>query len=107
MNSDKVHSWGVKVFTRAGISGVVYDIDIYTRQGTVAVCTMGQGGYVELCLAQNIPKIINYRVFFDNFYTFFEFIENLRDEYEIDSCGVIRSNRLGEAVLSSDSKTKK
>ncbi|KAK2703429.1 hypothetical protein QYM36_018107, partial [Artemia franciscana] len=47
---DKPNSWGVKVFTRAGISGIVCDIEVYTGKGSVEISELGQGTGVVLWL---------------------------------------------------------
>ena len=104
---DKPHSWGVKVFTRAGISGIVYDIEIYTGKGAVEISELGQGTDVVLRLVENLPRFMNLKLFFDNFYTGIDLIHKLRVEYGIESCGTIRSNRMRGAVLDTDANMKK
>ncbi|KAK2701538.1 hypothetical protein QYM36_019816, partial [Artemia franciscana] len=104
---DKPHSWGVKVFTRAGISGIVYDIEIYTGKGAVEISELGQGTDVVLRLVENLPRFMNFKLFFDNFYTGIDLIHKLRVEYGIESCGTIRSNRMWGAVLDTDANMKK
>ncbi|KAG1924718.1 hypothetical protein F2P79_025976 [Pimephales promelas] len=32
---NKPHKWGIKVVTRAGVTGLVYDFEVYTGKGTV------------------------------------------------------------------------
>ncbi|KAK2726139.1 hypothetical protein QYM36_000557 [Artemia franciscana] len=83
---DKSHSSGVKVFTRAGISGIVYDIEIYTGKGAVEISELGQGTDVVLRLVENLPRFMNFKLFFINFYTGIDLIHKLRDEYGIESC---------------------
>ncbi|KAK2704220.1 hypothetical protein QYM36_017518 [Artemia franciscana] len=104
---DKPHSWGVKVFTRASISGIVYDIEIYTGKGAVEISELGQGTDVVLRLVENLPRFMNFKLFFDNFYTGIDLIHKLRVEYGIESCGTIRSNRMRGAVLDTDANMKK
>ncbi|KAK2701558.1 hypothetical protein QYM36_019798 [Artemia franciscana] len=104
---DKPHSWGVKVFTRAGISGIVYDIEIYTGKGAVEISELGQGTDVVLRLVENLPRFMNFKLFFANFYTGIDLIHKLRVEYGIESCGTIRSDRMRGAVLDTDANMKK
>ncbi|KAK2719757.1 hypothetical protein QYM36_005286 [Artemia franciscana] len=104
---DNPHSWGVKVFTRAGISGIVYDIDIYTGKGAVEISELGQGTDVVLRLIENLPRFMNLKLFFDYFYTGIDLIHKLRVEYGIESCDTIRSNRMRGAVLDTDANMKK
>ncbi|KAK2702884.1 hypothetical protein QYM36_018532 [Artemia franciscana] len=104
---DKPHSWGVKVFTGAGISGIVYDIEIYTGKGAVEISELGQGTDVVLRLVENLPRFMNFKLFFDNFYTGIDLIHKLRVEYGTESCGTIRSNRMRGAVLDTNAYMKK
>ncbi|KAK2701713.1 hypothetical protein QYM36_019646 [Artemia franciscana] len=50
---------------------------------------------------------MNFKLFFDNFYTDIDLIHKLRVEYGIESCGTIRSNRMRGAVLDTDANMKK
>ncbi|KAK2706353.1 hypothetical protein QYM36_016404 [Artemia franciscana] len=74
---DKPHSWGVKVFTRAGISGIVYDTEISTGKRAIEIFELGQGTDVVLPLVENLPKFMNFKLFFDNFYTGINLIHKL------------------------------
>ncbi|KAK2701504.1 hypothetical protein QYM36_019850 [Artemia franciscana] len=73
-----------EVFTRAGISGIVYDIEIYTGKGAVEISELGQGTDVVLRLVENLPRFMNFKLFFDNFYTGIDLIHKLRVEYGIE-----------------------
>ncbi|KAK2717833.1 hypothetical protein QYM36_006589, partial [Artemia franciscana] len=45
---NKPYKWGLKVFTRAGSSGSMYDIEIYQVRGTVQAGPFGLGGDVVM-----------------------------------------------------------
>ena len=64
---DKPHSWGVKVFTRAGVSGIVYDLEIYTGKGSVLASPLGLGADVVLRLIANVPRRMTFKLQIDNF----------------------------------------
>ena len=104
---DKPHLWGVKVFTRASISRIVYDIEIYKGKGAVEISELGQGTDVVLWLVENLPRFMNFKLFFDNFYTGINLIHKLQVEYGIKSCGTIRSNRMRGTVLDTNANMKK
>ncbi|KAK2701227.1 hypothetical protein QYM36_020103 [Artemia franciscana] len=87
--------------------GIVYDIEIYTGKGAVEISELGQGTDVVLRLVENLPRFMNFKLFFDNFYTGIDLIHKLRVEYGIESCGTIRSNRMRGAVLDTDANMKK
>ena len=64
------HKWGIKVFTRAGVCGIVYDFELYTGKGTVVNGSgLGVGGEVVVRLLRDIPNGLNYKCFFDNWFT--------------------------------------
>ena len=51
----KPHPWGFKIWGKAGISGMLYDFDVY--QGGDGKCTqLGQGGDVVIKLTSTIVK---------------------------------------------------
>ncbi|KAK2703984.1 hypothetical protein QYM36_017697 [Artemia franciscana] len=104
---DKPHSWGVRIFTRAGISGIVCDTEIYTGKGAVEISELGQGDDFVLRFLENVPRFMNFKLSFDNFYTGIDLIYKLRVEYGIESCGKIHSNRIRGAVLNTDTNMKK
>jgi len=68
---NKPHKWGIKVFTRADVLGIVYDFEIYTGKGTMTnERRLGIGGEVALrLLMREIPKGMNYKWFFEKCFT--------------------------------------
>lgn len=96
----KPKKWGIKLFVRAGVSGLVYDFLPYGGEDTFRFCSfteyensLGLGAKVVLALCKTIKKKPA-NVYFDNFFTSLELIHFLREEYGIFSLGTIRANRL-------------
>uniref|UniRef100_A0AAY4B9J0 PiggyBac transposable element-derived protein domain-containing protein n=1 Tax=Denticeps clupeoides TaxID=299321 RepID=A0AAY4B9J0_9TELE len=76
---NKPKKWGIKVFTRAGVTGLVYDFEVYTGKGTVTnERGLGVAGEVVLSLVSEVPKGLNYKCFFDNWFTSPELILELK-----------------------------
>lgn len=96
----KPKKWGIKLFVRAGVSGLVYDFIPYGGEDTFRFCSfseyensLGLGAKVVLALCKTIQKKPA-NVYFDNFFTSLELIHYLREEYGLFSLGTVRSNRL-------------
>uniref|UniRef100_UPI00358E218E piggyBac transposable element-derived protein 3-like n=1 Tax=Myxine glutinosa TaxID=7769 RepID=UPI00358E218E len=99
---NKPHKWGIKVFTRAGVSGINYDFEIYTGKGTVAnERGLGVGGEVVLRLLAEIPKGLNYKCFFNNWFTSPELLVELK-KMGILAVATINRNRLRGCVHKTD-----
>ncbi|XP_049786255.1 piggyBac transposable element-derived protein 2-like [Schistocerca cancellata] len=103
----KPHKWGIKVFARAGSSGIVYDFEIYQGKGTVHNDTgLGISGYIVIRLVEGLPKYKNFKVFTDNWFTSYNLISALKN-YGILDVGTVRSTRLQGCNLKADSELKK
>ena len=99
---------GFKLFTRAGVSGIVYDFIANAGKSTFrpddftdAEMKLGQGAQVVLTLCRSIPDPRNSKVYFDNFFTSFELISHLRSA-EIYAIGTMRQNRLRNVEMKND-----
>ncbi|XP_054087559.1 piggyBac transposable element-derived protein 4-like isoform X2 [Zeugodacus cucurbitae] len=68
-NPAKPHKWGLKMFTRAGTSGLVYDFTLYVGEGTCQSYGLGLSSDIVLYLAKTIPKHKNFKLYFDNWFT--------------------------------------
>ena len=53
---NKPHKWGFKMFTRAGVSGIIYDFTLYIGEGTCKSFGLGISSDIILDLASNIPE---------------------------------------------------
>ena len=90
----KPNKWGFKVWARAGISGIIYDFEIYTgKENDKKTGDFGATGNLVLRLCKGIPHNQGYKVFFDNLFTSIELIKELKSR-GIWSAGTIRANRL-------------
>ncbi|KAK7135513.1 hypothetical protein R3I94_014246 [Phoxinus phoxinus] len=104
---NKPHKWGIKVFTRAGVTGLVYDFEVYTGKGTVTnERGLGVAGEVVLRLVSEVPKGLNYKCFFDNWFTSPELIVELK-KMGILTVATIKRNRLRGCTLKSDKELSK
>lgn len=62
----KPHKWGYKVFTRAGVSGIMHDFIIYEGKGTAHDNGFGISGDLVIDLVKDLPENRNHQLFFDN-----------------------------------------
>lgn len=105
-NPAKPHKWGFKMFTRAGSSGMVYDFALYVGEGTCPSYGLGISSDIVLYLASTMPKLLNYKLYFDNWFTSISLMMALK-EMGIFSTGTVRQNRVGNCDLLSEKELKK
>nr|CAH7759880.1 unnamed protein product [Callosobruchus chinensis] len=105
----KPKKWGFKMFVRAGVSGIVYDFLMYAGSTTFNNVTfseqeegLGSSGKVVAHLCKTIPHPETSIVYFDNWFCSLELITLLKNSYNINSLGTIRSNRLRNCTLEND-----
>lgn len=113
-------SHGLKIWARCGVSGYTYQIELCTGSqkqparssrstvqrdvastsaGQVSAANVGVGGDVVLRLCEDLPA--HSRVYFDNFFTSFALLKELR-ERQLWAAGTIRGNRLNRCPIESD-----
>lgn len=98
----KPKKWGFKVMARCGVSGITYDFCLYDGKGPSVQQSCGyQSGDFVMKLCETLPKGHNFKVYFDNWFTFLELQLKLRS-LGIWSVGTVRSNRLRGCTLKSD-----
>lgn len=97
----KPKKWGFKLFIRAGVSGLIYDLLIYDGANTFQNIhfpteenALGFGAKTVLALCQTIPDPALSVVYFDNYFTSLELVCRLREVYGILCLGTIRTNRI-------------
>ena len=107
----KPHKWGFKLWGRSGVSGFLYDFDIYqgkANKSPAANKTTGLGitssVVVDLCLA--LPDGHNFKVFADNFFTTLPLIMELKKR-NIFYVGTIRLPRMKNCPLLVEKDLKK
>lgn len=83
----------------SGISGFSYDFDLYAgKQSNVVpenVPNLGTSSNVVLRLFETVPTHLNYKVFFDNWFTNVELVAHLHQK-GILLLGTVRANRISE-----------
>lgn len=111
---NKPKKWGFKLYTRAGVSGFIYDFIMYGGENTFSSVefsrkeeSFGLSGKVVITLSKTISNAPGAVVYFDNFFSSFEVMRYLRNEIGILSLGTFRSNKLRGCVLKSDKDLKK
>ena len=103
----KPHRWGVKVFARAEVSGIVYDFEIYVGKGTkVKDGPLGMSGNVVLRLVDDLPKHQNHKLFVDNWFASYDLAVELK-KLGIYMVAILRKNRLAGCSLQTDASLKK
>lgn len=90
---NKPHKWGIKVFARAGMSGIVYEFEIYVGKGTADKAELGISGDIVVKLCSNLPKNRNFKVYTDNWFSSYNLMVALKN-LGILSVGTVRTNRL-------------
>lgn len=89
---NKPHRWGYKMFLLAGSdSGICYDFIFYTGKGDkrkYGFCTD-----IVLDLCETVPRFINHKLYFDNYFTTIRLAIELK-KLGIFSIGTVRPNRL-------------
>ncbi|XP_065289748.1 piggyBac transposable element-derived protein 3-like [Dermacentor albipictus] len=106
---NKPNPEGVKVFVRCSSSGVAHDFEFYQGKGTgtsVEHKHLGLGGSIVMRLTQHLPKLRNFKCYFDNYFTSITLLQELK-EIGIWAIGTIRSNRLQGCPLKSEKALKK
>ena len=86
----KPHKWGIKSWTRAGVSGIVYDFDIY--QGKTQTMDGKIDNVVER-LTSKISSGKHYKLYMDNYFVTLSNVMALRSR-QIWVTGTVRCNRL-------------
>ncbi|XP_049855405.1 piggyBac transposable element-derived protein 3-like [Schistocerca gregaria] len=104
----KPHKWGINVFAQAGVSGYIYDSEMYFGKGTNTASNpeLGMSGNVVIRLIRNLPRHTSFKLFIDNWFTSLNLAVKLRNE-EMYVVGTIRKNRLGGCRLKTDTEMKK
>lgn len=95
----KPNKWGFKVISLNGVSGITYDFEFYTGIEPRTVGGIGmKSADVVIRLCESVPKNLNCKVFFDNYFNCFDLQLKLQ-EMGIWSVGTLRQNRLRNCSL--------
>ncbi|KAL1447475.1 hypothetical protein MTO96_044279 [Rhipicephalus appendiculatus] len=101
----KPHPWGIKLWARAGSSGFLYQFDVYQGQAKKTY-QYGLGGDVTLKMCQALPENRGYKVAADNYFSSLDLAAELLKR-GVGFVGMLRSNRLKDCRLKSESDLKK
>ena len=95
---NKPHKWGIKIWARCGVSGIVYDFSVYVGQqdNTEISAMFGKIGAVVIQLVDNLPKNVGHKVYMDNLFTSINLFKYLKAN-GIWAIGTIGGNRLKDA----------
>jgi len=79
---NKPNKWGIKVWARCGVSGMLYDFEVYTGKSnkTKTKPELLMGGNVVYRLTRTLPRNVNYKVFFDNFFSSIPLMSCLKND---------------------------
>jgi len=108
----KPHKWGYKLFMLCDVNGFAHKFEIYTGSENLpknrlpTEPDLGASANVVVRLTREVPKNVNHRVYFDNYYTTIELIDYL-NENGINSLGTVRKNRIPNSRIPSDNMLKK
>lgn len=102
----KLYKWGFKMFTRAGVSGIIYDFAMYVGEGTCPSYGLGISSDIVLHLSKTIPENQNFKLFFDNWFTSVSLMIALKQR-GILAVGTIRANRIKNCELKSEKELQK
>ena len=103
----KPHKWGFKHWGRSGISGFLYDFDIYQgKLKSISDTSLGISEDVVVNLTSLLPDKHNFKVFADNYFTNLPLIVELRKR-NIYFVGTIRGSRMKKCPLLSEKDLKK
>ena len=95
-NPKKAKKWGFKNFVRAGASGFMYDFFLYQGKSTSTETINGASAVLKLI--ETLPRVVHFRLFFDNWFTSFPLALTLKQHgYLINA--VVRSDRIQKCPL--------
>ena len=91
----KPNKWGIKVWARCGVSGLVYDFEVYTGKSTEKEeqPELLMGGNVVRRLCDTLPSNVNHKMYFDNYFSSLNLLRYLTKE-KIWTIATIRQDRL-------------
>jgi len=105
----KPHKWGYTFFVLCGVSGFSSNFEIYSGQenddNNMYSCEpdFGVSEYVVVRLCRIIPKNMNYKVYFDNYYTSVLLMVYMKNR-QIFSLETVRRNHLNNVLLPPNEK---
>lgn len=92
---NKPNPEGIEVFIRWSSDGVAHDFELYQGKGTSSSLEhkhLGLGGSMVMRLIKNLPKLMNFKCYFDNYFTSIGLLRELK-ALGIRAIGTIRAGR--------------
>ncbi|PSN38182.1 hypothetical protein C0J52_15046 [Blattella germanica] len=109
-NPKKPHKWGFKAFVLSGVSGFSYDYEIFAGAQSNTIIPgapdLGASSNVVVRLTQTVPRHVNHKIFFDNWFTSVPLEVYLHKE-GISSLGTVRANRVPCCLMPKETEMKK
>ena len=104
----KPKKWSFKIFVLTDNKSIVYNFDVYC--GAIKPVNgfpdIGASGNIVLQLAQIVPKMKNYKLFCDNWFTSIPLLHELA-KIGIQYLGTVRPNRLPNISMPNEKKRKR
>ncbi|KAL3245293.1 hypothetical protein MRX96_047031 [Rhipicephalus microplus] len=101
----KPHKSGYKVFTRAGVCGIMHDFIIYEGKGTAHDNGFGISGDIVINLVKDLPELRNHKLFCDNWFSSLHLVDELKRKGFL-SVGTVRVDRTEKRPLAPDATLK-
>ena len=103
----KPTKWGIKVFCRCSITGIVHDMIVYCGSDTAKFLGNPENSNssvenIVIELVKSLPKTANLKLYFDNYFTTLKLMLLLHEKFQIHATGTIRTNRLKKCPLESE-----
>ena len=95
------------MLARCGLSGFTYDFHMYDGKAPAVQKSCGyQPGDYVIKLCESLPMNMNFKIYFDNWFTFPELLFLLKS-FGMWSVGTVRSNRLRGCLLKTEKELRK
>ena len=85
--------WGFKIWGRNGVSGFLYDFDVYKGRSNKKVSDdLGMSSQVVKSLCESLPSGYNFKIFADNFFTCLPIVDEFKKSamYFVGTVGISR-----------------
>ena len=101
----KPKKWGFKIFSRNGLSGTLYDFEFDGALDPDKVEKIDENGYyggdIVLRLCLHLPKKRNFKLYFDNYFSYPELVLRLKMD-GLWTVGTLRLDRMHGCKLKSE-----
>ena len=91
----KPHKWGIKVWARCGVSGLVYDFEVYSGKcnDKEEMPELLMAGNVVRRLCDTLPHNMNHKIYFDNYFSSLPLLQHLTKK-KIWVVATVRKDRM-------------